>query len=194
MLVHPNESIKESSCELVSEQFNRIICETQKILERWDNRLVFPLSKLAERYLHGHLSFHLHLRRTDNSHASRPRPYLPRHHYADGGNFCVGLHVELPGKGGEYEFPVLVDSVHIVNEPEGIATRVFSEVRLQSVDSCQSGGTGNALYLSAVTAHFVFCNTAESAPRYRLEIQSEWGTLPGFLQKRAAMPHDRKHI
>jgi hypothetical protein len=51
--------------------------------------------------------------------------------------------------------------VHIVNQPEWITKRIPSEIRLQTVDSCQRGGTGNSLYFSTVTTHFVFCNTTE---------------------------------
>lgn len=157
MLVHPNEPITESSCELASERFKRIACETQEILQRWDNRLVFPLSELSQRYLRGELSFHLHLGRSSDTHV--PRFYLPRHDFSDGRDFRVCHEVKLPDARNDNEFPVFIDSVHVVNEPERVATRILSEIRLQSVDSCQSGGVGNALYSSAVTGHFVFCKT-----------------------------------
>ena len=40
---------------LVTEQFDDISYRVLKMRERWDNRHVFPLSKVRESYLSGHL-------------------------------------------------------------------------------------------------------------------------------------------
>jgi len=146
------------SDELWSERFNRIDCEIQQIHERWDNRMVFPLSKLSERYLCGELSFHLHLGWPNDTHI--PRFYFPRQNATDRRNLRISCNTELPCTSHNDELSVFIDSVHIMNQPEWIPNRVPTAIRLQSLDSCQSRGTGDALYFSAVTGHFVFCNTA----------------------------------
>jgi len=151
------------SSELASEAFNRINREIEQILERWDDRLVFPPTKLAERYLRGHLDLHLHVsRRTDSSY--NPWPEFPRHLDSNSISLCSSRNVEAHDVDSQDEFPVLINSVQIVDEPERVPTRIGSVVRLQSLDSCQRTGTGNALYFSAVTANFSFCNTARLRP------------------------------
>lgn len=151
------------SGELFSERFNRITRETQEVLKRWDERLVVPPVKLAERYLRGHFDLHLHISwRTDKTHVSGFQ--FPRHLLSDGRNLSIGRNIHLHDVDGEDKFSVFVDSVQIVNDPKGIPARVCSEVRLQRLDSCQRTGTGNALYFSAITANFLFCNATESRP------------------------------
>jgi hypothetical protein len=57
-----NRSEPRNQGNYPAKRLNRIRRETQQILKHWDNRLVIPFTKLAERYLSGHLDFHLHIR------------------------------------------------------------------------------------------------------------------------------------
>jgi hypothetical protein len=152
----------QKSDELTSEGFNRISRETKQILERWDNRLVIPPTKLAERYIGGHLNLHLHLSvRADCPNI--PRFNFPRHLLSNRRELSGSQNVKPHDVNGQDELPMLVNSVHIVNEPEWIASRISSIVRLQGLDSCQGRGIRDALYFSAVTAKFVFLNTAATS-------------------------------
>lgn len=154
---------QNSSGELFSETFDGINREIEQILERWDKRLVIPPTKLAERYLRGHLNLHLHVcGRTNHTHI--PRLEFPRHLLSNCRNLCIGRDVEAHDIDSQNELPMLIDSVHVVNEPKRMSDRVNSVVWLQSVDSCQRRGTGNAPYFSAVTGNFSFCNTAQLRP------------------------------
>ncbi len=147
------------SGELFSERFNRIGRETEQILERWDNRLVIPPTKLAQRYLSGHLDFHVHFRLSDRNEA--PRHSFPRHLYSMPIEFDIASNIESHHEHGQYQFPVLVMDVHVMDEKQRMAMWIPSQMRLQPVDSCQSGGAGDALYLSTVSANLFSCKAAE---------------------------------
>lgn len=150
------------SSELFSERFNRIGREVQQLVEHWDNRLVLPPTKLPERYLGGHLSFHLHWTFTVNSEVSGVQ--LPRHLFPESQQLCFCPEVHVHAVDRQDQFPVLVANVHIVDDPKRISTRVGSCVRLQPLDSCQSRRAGDSLYLSTVSGHFVFCDRAGLRP------------------------------
>lgn len=147
------------SSKLFSERLNRIARETQQIREHWDKRLVIPPTKFLEPYLSGHLHFHFHLASSENTDIPRsrfPRPLL----FSESVRQRFGSEIHTHSEHCQDQFPVFVVYVHAVDEPKRITTRIGSSIRLQTVNSCKSTGTGDSLYLSAVTGHFVFCNRA----------------------------------
>ena len=153
---------KEQLGELHSERLNRIRCETQQIVEHWYDRLVIPFVKLAERYLSGHLDFHLHVRGgAEQSHISGLN--LPRQLLPDSTDLSISHDIQVHDVNDQHQVSMLVDSVHVMDDPQGVARRIGSVVRLQTLDSCESRGIGDALYFSAVTAQFSFCRTARFA-------------------------------
>jgi hypothetical protein len=164
---------QEFSYKLSREALDAITRETQQIIERWDNRLIIGSTKLAERYVGGHLDIHIHVRMSNVPHI--PGPTFPRHLNAISDERSVSEDSNRHDLDGHNEFPVLIDSVHIVDEPKRITKRVKSMMRLQTVDSCQGCGTSNALYLSTVTAQFAFL--AARSKVGRLVEHREFNTL-----------------
>jgi len=151
------------SRELASEAINRINRETAQIVERWDNRVVIPPTKLSERYISGHLKLHVHLWGACQPHISGS--HFPRQLLSSSSEQSISLDVDPHNVDSQNEFPMLVNSVHIVNEPKRMTTRVCSLVRLQALDSCTRGGTGDALYFSAISAKFVLVSTTAFSAR-----------------------------
>src|SRR6266481_1101616 len=182
----PKSAQKQRSNELISEVFNRINRETMQTIERWNNRLVVSPTKLAQRYLSGHIDLHIHLGFTRGNKVSRP--YFPRPKLTMPMDLDSPDDIKFHNEDGQYKFPVLVENVHVMDEPKGMASWISDPMWLQSVDSCQSCGTRDSLYLSTVSANFLFCSTAK---RRRLvkdgELDSTWeiclhvgrGQLPG---------------
>ena len=104
------------SGELFSERFNRLNRETEEILKHRDEGLILGAIKLAQRYLDGHLTLHLHLR-WRSSDPSVSRSNFPRELDADSRKLRNRIDAKLPRVNREYEFPVFVGSVYVMNEP-----------------------------------------------------------------------------
>ena len=140
-------SLKES-LELTDHDNNGV----GKLLKAWDNRIVFPLSKLPERYLRKRLSVHLH----------------GRLEIAQG---CFGFCLEIiherterhraglnkyPWK-DDHKLPMFIKFVHLMDNRKGIIERVGSLVRLKPLNNCLNPA-GESLYFSVVSGKFIFAN------------------------------------
>ncbi len=149
---------RQDSLELASERFNQIARETQQLREGWNNRLVFPFTKLLERYLGGHIAPHIHLAHSDyDGDTPRRNVCLVFHHDVQrSGSHNVGPR----GCGNKDEFPVLIGYVHIMNQPQRVIERIATAVRLQTVNSCKGSGAGDGLYFSTKLGTFSFVHSA----------------------------------
>ncbi len=169
------------SLELASERLDCVRRETEQIVERWDKRLRFPLTKLGERYVNGQLSVHIHYGRpggANDSHSSA----------------CAILHSVKPlatvaDSSGKWlshdinQFPVFVELVDNVNLQKRKVASVPSLVWLQTIDSCQRRDAGNALYFSTKSGMFNFAVGLPDALLGRLanrELDLGGESLPAF--------------
>jgi hypothetical protein len=144
----------QESRELFSERLDRIRCEASELLEKWDKRLTFPLKELSHRYLRRDFCIHLHFYRPSRAEYTES-PGCAVFYCADGlesgpANLNSDVHKN------NRQFPMLVESIQLVNEPQGMLVPVRSYVWLQKLDSCESGGTGDSLYFSAMTGRLEF--------------------------------------
>jgi hypothetical protein len=140
--------------EIGGEGLDRVSGEVSELLQKWDNRLRFPFSGLAERYCRGDLAPIVNIR-WDRS-RNKSRHDLIRTKYTHAAICNVGLDVKTENVSDNDEFSVLVDSVQVVNEPEEVPARVWSRVGLQFLDPPQGHLASNSLYFSLVFVRFVF--------------------------------------
>lgn len=128
-----------------------------KLRERWDNKLVLPLSELRERYLRHNLCIVLDcsLRSLEVVHGERFSLTISKN-----ASDCVragsGFEGQIRGSGDDSNLPVFIKPVHIVDDANGVIERVVASlVRLQIPDEAQDVGIFNAAYFSVVTAGVV---------------------------------------
>lgn len=170
-----------TSNELASERVNRARREIKELLKDFDNRLEFPFHRLVERYVTGNLCIHLHIeysRQGDFSNGNACLIYC--HPSTQSGSFQ-----SRSGRGNHNsQLPMLVGDVHVVNAPKETIERIGTRIRLQTVNDCQRGNTGDSLYFSTVCGMFKFLanvgpNTLLSTEADReLNLRSEF--LPSF--------------
>lgn len=143
-----------ASTELISERLDRIRCETEQLLKKHEERLRFPLAKLGERYVKGQLCLHVHFKRANRLHDSDSATCAV-FHCAEG--LATGVHKPLEQVLiDSHQFPVFVELVQQVNLQERMVEEINSVVWLQTVNSCQRGEAGDALYFSTETGMFHF--------------------------------------
>ena len=109
----------------------------RQLIKAQNNKLVFPIAKLPERYLRGHLEILLEV-----SHLSgRGMAAL----IADIG--INEVHRDLQGTDGieEDQFSVLVNNVHLMQDEQQIITRVGGVVRLDVFDHLKCRGALDSL-------------------------------------------------
>lgn len=125
--------------------------ETLKALKAWDDRLVFPLSKLPERYAWGELQVLVEL--DSNRLGHRPGLRVCIAH-----SVCQQLWRKLPFDAviHDDEFPMFVESVHVVDDRKWVIQRLPSVVGLQFLDHRECRDAPNAVYFSVVSGDFVF--------------------------------------
>jgi len=104
--------------------------------ERWDNRLLFRLSELAERYLRGSLAIHLHGLANCRRGLTRAFCLLVQQR---GLKDELAREINVQGEKNKYEFSVLINPIQVVNYPDGIIQGIIggeSIVRLQTLNQC----------------------------------------------------------
>lgn len=119
--------------------------------ERWNNRLVFPLTKLRERYLSGNLEICLWCRlgrkrvfigfkTSEDSPQGKPR----------NDKLCI------EARDHQHEGVMLINTIQLMDDGKWIVDRVRSLVRLQISDEFERGSVGDPLYVSVVTGLSLF--------------------------------------
>ena len=161
---------------LNGERFDDITHSTNELRQRWDDRLRFPLSDLGERYVRGDLMVLLDLSADRNHHIARNRLTLGiRKCSFDDVHPSTSGKVHLSGRGHEDKLPMFIESVHIVDDKEGVIRSVGpSLVRLQPINDGEDSGIRNSLYFSFVFG-FRFFSQWFSENR---ELQSVWMVPP----------------
>lgn len=144
----------------------------EQLHQRWDNKLTFPLAYLGKRYLRGDYGILID--------------------YSTGqGQFVAGKNISClsiavldkdaigfdphAGQNGHirttvdnHQLPVLVESVHIVHDANGVVFSVApSLVGLQFPDEVENSGISDSLYFSLVSATFVFRKRKRVLSEYR---------------------------
>ena len=173
--------------DLSGKEFDDIVSRVEKVHQRWNNRLTFPITKLSECYLGGHVGIHLDCSFRGSDVFGQGKFSISIANYSDdvlgtgaSGEFkvCAGVN--------DNEFPVLIESVHIVNDAERIIDRVApSLVWLESFDDSENVGIRNALYFSVVSAQFVF--RKRFVPKNR---ELNGGVVVASRLRAGEVPHD----
>jgi hypothetical protein len=125
---------------------------TREMLERWNNRLVFPLAELRERYATGHLNLYFLCKVFGKS------LFVHLIGAKDGarepGSRNGDPHVETADS--ENNFVMLINSVQLMEGEKWMVVRLRTVVRLGIINESESFSRRNAFYLSLVTSNFVF--------------------------------------
>jgi len=143
--------------DLSGKEFDDIVHRIHQLHQRWDNSLRFPLSALGERYVRGDLMVRLDLRSDGGEDFSR-------HHFTlgvcngrlDEINTCSCRELDLDGTSDDHQFPMLIESVHVMDDTKRVLKRVRSLVWLQLFDDGKDVGLRNSPYFSVISSQFVF--------------------------------------
>ena len=137
--------------KLISEKPNSVSDKILELKQCYDNKLTLPLSNLPERYLRGDLTLLFYGACNLGGHRQ-------------GFSACIeqsvlgkfrGNHDAERGK-DENQFPMLIDSVHIVDNPKRIIKRVWSAIWLKPLNDVPSTGTSDSLYFSLIHGNLLF--------------------------------------
>jgi len=147
----------EEFLQLSGEQISDIANSVQKMRERWDNKLVFPISKLGERYLGGDLAivFDCSLKRPNIFSGDRFSLCVSRY---DPDKVCGELG-EFNARAGrnDDQLPVLIKSVHVMDDAERVIDSGSPAlVRLEFFDQGPNSDVRNSMYFSLVSSQIVF--------------------------------------
>lgn len=129
----------------------------REMRERWDNRLVFPLTKLRERYLSGHLEICLFCR------IGRKRVFIQFKRADDFGREETfrDNKLSIEARDNQDERVMLIHTVQLVDDGKWVVDWIRSLVRLQISDEFERGGVGDPLYVSVVTGLSLFVRRSE---------------------------------
>lgn len=161
------------SLEFVREDLNNAANILSEMRQSWDNRLIFPLSKLLERYLSGDLGILLKgICEVRPNFGGLKFSLLVKHRE------LAEFRGQIQGECGEYhdQLSVLVDNVQLLDDPKGIIERLrTSVVRLKFFDDVPGGRTGDSLYFSLVSGNVVLGDGFNFEDR---KLNTPWSGLP----------------
>ena len=151
---------------LVCKQGNDNIDSLLELHQSWNNRLQFPLSELNERYLRGGVYVRLEcsLSKRDIERSERFALTLA----VKGSHLDQNIHrhSQLDTTRHDGQLPMFIESVHIVNDTEGLIESVVpAVVRLEVIDQSTDIGFRNPLYVSLITGKFIFVSRPFSPDR-----------------------------
>lgn len=125
-----------------------------KMRERWDNRLVFPLSNPLESYRSGQLQFYLEVKLFSVALLLHVCAEVNRPQCSD--DILWNLHSRVEGSHNQDKIAVLINAVQRVNNGQWVIERVPSIVGLYPLDYPQGIGGRDSLYFSVIFGNFVF--------------------------------------
>ena len=119
----------QQQSERSSESCDNTLHSASELLQRWRNKLVFPLSELGERYLRK--DFALLIQCSEQS-----SPFIPGNSFSICVRSCgcndlrrnIGGKNQIPDGFNDHKFPMLIESVHVVDDQNGTIRRVCSEL------------------------------------------------------------------
>lgn len=151
-------SVSRRQLDLSGEQFDNIIHRVQQVSQRWDNKLTFPITKLSERYLRGDINLNLECSLGSGDLGPGKRFSISITKYGQNVlDRSAGRKKQVRVGINNHEFPVLVESVHIVNDAQRVIDGVIpSLVWLVPLNESENIGIRNALYFSVISSQFVF--------------------------------------
>jgi len=134
------------------EQSDDILRDVQEIRERWNNRLVFPFTKLRERYLLGVLNFCLKCRRGGDNFLliTKAANALGED---NGQRDCDR---SLEHWKNDDQCLMFIQTIQIIDDGQWLIKRLRSTVRLQLYDKSLRLDGSEALYFSIETGRFLF--------------------------------------
>ena len=155
---HDGSVQKSDDLNQARKQIDSLNNRLMHLRQRWDNKLVFPLSELGKHYLRKDFGILLDCFLSQSKLGHRESFSLAiLHNGANGIDACARRECEIRATVNNGEFPMLIESVHVVDNADGIALGVApSLVWLQISDQGQNTGIRNPLYLSLISGKFLF--------------------------------------
>src|ERR1039457_958681 len=129
-----------------------------QLQEAWDNKLVFPLAELGKRYLRRDFGVLLDCSVNHRTLGIAEYFSLAILSNCDNNlNSCACRNDDTRTRVNDCEFPVLIKSVHIMDDTKGIAFSIApSVVWLHVSNKVENLGIRNSLYFSLISANFLF--------------------------------------
>jgi hypothetical protein len=148
----------QADSDLNRKQINPFHDRLMQLRQRWDNKLVFPLSELGKRYLRQ--DFGIVLDCVLSRHKFFHRESFSLAILLNGENrlpACASGELHIGTSGNDRKFPVLIESVHVMDDADRVIFRIApSFVWLQIEDQGKHDGIHNPLYFSVVSVKFFF--------------------------------------
>lgn len=134
---------------IASEQIDPTGDSIQKMRQRFNNRLLFPLTELPKRYIRGDLEICLLCN-------NGPVNFYVVMCMNDNGSCDRESHSHVEPGDNQNQVVMLINTVQFMNDGERIVGRLRSMARLELIDKAKRIGIGDPLYLSAVTGNRIF--------------------------------------
>jgi hypothetical protein len=125
--------------------------EARKYRQVWNDRLSFPLSFLQERYIHGRATVLFDGILRDGEQLGRFSFLVVHDSFR-----CFRTVLPMDAHKDNCEFPMFVESVHVVYDEKRVVERLGGIVWLQALDSRENLRVVNSLYFSLVSGNFRF--------------------------------------
>ena len=139
----------------VTTQADDIKDRVAQLRERWDNKLRFPFSELGKHYVRGDATIVLKCALRDPALISAKLFTLTIsfENSTNAGGEGAGIHSAC--RQDDSDFPMLITTIHIVNDTDEVIARVWSRVRLRLPDQIPYTLLRDALYFSFKSLDFV---------------------------------------
>lgn len=124
--------------------------EIVKLIQQWDERLRLPLTEIPQGYHRGKLSIVLQI---GFGFCLGDYSLQVTHHRISEG---VGINCDPTAGNAQDKFFVLIRNVHVMEQQQGIGSRIGGIVRLKPLDHVQNSDVADSLYFSFVTGKTVF--------------------------------------
>ena len=150
--------MRKANLDQNCEQINPLNDSLVQLHERWKNRLVFPFTELGKRYLRQDYSIVLDCSTSQSPFGISDRfSLVASSNRTHNINTCTRRKEEVRASANNYELPVLVESIHIVDDAERVIPSIApSLVWLHIFDTLEDFGFRDSLYFSVVNARFIF--------------------------------------
>lgn len=160
--MHPKSDSQVATAQLdqLRKESNSLDDRLMQLREAWDNKLFFPLTELGKRYLRKNFSIALDCSMRQ-SQLGAPKKFSLA--ISSNGTRCIdprtGGNGDARTRGDNREFSMLIKSVHVVDDAEGVIFSIApSFVGLHLQDERVDPEISNPLYFSFVSGNFIFRN------------------------------------
>ena len=135
---------------MLSEGCNNSRDDVVQIMQQWNDRLRLPLTEIPKGYHRGKIGIVLQVNLGFG--LGDYSLLITRHRLLEG----ESINRDSAGGSAQYEFPMLIRNVQVVDQEQRLPPGLSGVVRLKLLDHVENAWVGNSLYFSFVTGKTVF--------------------------------------